>query len=67
MVDKDLKPYLLEINTNPAYFTKTDLQKEVIPTLIEDVIYVVLMYNRLLKWCLSSIVQQKKLLKWSNR
>jgi D-alanine-D-alanine ligase-like ATP-grasp enzyme len=27
IVGKDLKPYLLEVNTNPAMFTDTQVQK----------------------------------------
>lgn len=38
MLDDKLNPYLIEINTNPAMFTDTSAQKELLPKLIEDVI-----------------------------
>jgi len=37
MLDDQLRPHLLEINVNPALFTDTDVQKELIPKLVEDV------------------------------
>lgn len=38
MLDEDLKPYLIEINTNPAIFTDTTVQKDLIPKLVDDTI-----------------------------
>ena len=38
MLDKDLNPYLIEINTNPALFTDTKVQKEMLPKLVDDTI-----------------------------
>jgi tubulin--tyrosine ligase like protein 10 len=37
MLDDKLNPYLLEINCNPALFTDTLVQKEIMPKLVEDV------------------------------
>ena len=36
IVGEDLKPYLLEINTNPAMFTDTKVQKDLLPTLMTN-------------------------------
>ena len=36
MVDENLKPYLIEINTNPALFTDTAVQKDMLPKLVDD-------------------------------
>ena len=33
MVKHDLQPYLLEVNTNPAMFTDTLVQKQLLPAL----------------------------------
>lgn len=33
IVSQDLQPYLLEVNTNPAMFTDTSVQKELLPVL----------------------------------
>ena len=35
-----MKPYLLEVNTNPAIFLDTKVQKEVIPPVVEATIEV---------------------------
>lgn len=32
-MSEDLQPYLLEVNTNPAMFTDTKVQKELLPVL----------------------------------
>ena len=37
MLDDELNPYLLEINCNPALFTDTEVQKDIMPKLVEDV------------------------------
>ncbi len=37
MLDSKLNPYLLEINSNPALFTGTTVQKQILPPLIENV------------------------------
>ena len=33
IVSQNLQPYLLEVNTNPAMFTDTKVQKELLPEL----------------------------------
>ena len=35
IVDENCKPYLLEVNTNPALFTDTTTQKQIIPSLVQ--------------------------------
>ena len=40
IVDSEGKPYLLEVNTNPAMFTDTQVQKEIIPPLAENTLNV---------------------------
>ncbi len=42
LVDKDLKPYLLEVNTNPALFTDTKIQTEIIPKVVKNSLDIVL-------------------------
>ena len=34
LVGNDYQPYLLEVNTNPALFTSTQVQKDLIPPLV---------------------------------
>ena len=36
IVSRDLQPYLLEVNTNPAMFTDTKVQKNLLPTLAKN-------------------------------
>lgn len=38
LIDDQLDPYLIEINTNPAMFTDTQVQKEMLPKLVDDVV-----------------------------
>ena len=38
LVDENLNPYLIEINTNPALFTDTQVQKDLLPKLVEDIV-----------------------------
>lgn len=38
MLDDQLNPVLIEVNTNPALFTDTAVQKNMLPKLIDDVI-----------------------------
>lgn len=38
LIDEDLNPYLIEVNTNPALFTDTQVQKDLLPHLVEDVV-----------------------------
>jgi len=38
LIDDDLNPYLIEINTNPALYTDTMAQKELLPQLVEDIV-----------------------------
>jgi len=42
LVGHDLQPYLLEVNTNPAMFTDTKVQKEMLPKLMQNTLRVVL-------------------------
>jgi len=42
LVGHDLQPYLLEVNTNPAMFTDTKVQKEMLPKLMQNTLKVVL-------------------------
>ena len=42
LVSKQLKPYLLEVNTNPALFTDTEVQKEIIPPVVKNSLDIVL-------------------------
>lgn len=42
LVGHDLQPYLLEVNTNPAMFTDTKVQKEQLPKLMRNTLEVVL-------------------------
>ena len=36
LLDDALNPYLIEINTNPAIYTDTQVQKDLLPKLVED-------------------------------
>ena len=36
IVSEDLQPYLLEVNTNPAMFTDTKVQKQLLPVLTKN-------------------------------
>jgi tubulin--tyrosine ligase like protein 10 len=38
LIDDNLNPYLIEINTNPALYTDTLAQKELLPKLVEDIV-----------------------------
>ncbi len=38
LIDKNLNPYLIEINVNPALYTDTNVQKELLPKLVDDII-----------------------------
>lgn len=38
MIDDQMKVKLIEINTNPALFTDTSVQKELLPKLVEDIV-----------------------------
>lgn len=42
LVGDDLQPYLLEVNTNPAMFTDTQVQKELLPKLMRNTLGLVL-------------------------
>lgn len=42
IVDENCKPYLLEVNTNPAMFTDTKTQKEMLPVLTKNTLDVAL-------------------------
>lgn len=45
MIDDHMNPFLLEINTNPALFTTTLVQKEVIPQVLSSTLAIVLKLN----------------------
>ena len=38
LIDDNLNPYLIEINTNPALYTDTLAQKDLLPKLVEDIV-----------------------------
>ena len=38
LIDDQLNPVLIEINTNPALFTDTSVQKDLLPKLVDDII-----------------------------
>jgi len=38
LLDDNLNPYLIEINTNPALYTDTQVQKDLLPKLVEDIV-----------------------------
>ena len=38
LLDDALNPYLIEINTNPAIYTDTQVQKDLLPKLVEDIV-----------------------------
>lgn len=42
IVSRDLQPYLLEVNTNPAMFTETKVQKELLPILTKNTLEIAL-------------------------
>lgn len=42
IVSQSLKPYLLEVNTNPAMFTETKTQKEMLPKLMKNTLDIAL-------------------------
>ena len=38
LIDDQLNPYLIEVNTNPALYTDTLVQKDLLPKLVDDVV-----------------------------
>ena len=38
LIDSELNPHLIEINTNPALYTDTQVQKDLLPKLVEDIV-----------------------------
>ena len=36
LLDEDFRMWLIEINTNPALFTDTQVQKDMLPKLVDD-------------------------------
>lgn len=47
LLDDQLKPQLIEINTNPALFTDTTPQKNMLPKLVDDAIKLALQLHKL--------------------
>ncbi|KAL4441343.1 hypothetical protein ABPG74_013638 [Tetrahymena malaccensis] len=45
LIDQNLKPYLLEVNTNPALFVDTTSQEKVIPQMMHKALDIVLAVN----------------------
>ena len=45
MVDAALKPWLIEVNTNPALWMSTDVHRQVLPAVIRDTLHLVLEYH----------------------
>jgi D-alanine-D-alanine ligase-like ATP-grasp enzyme len=46
LIDSDLKPYLIELNTNPALHLSTTVQAKVISEVVEKTIRTVLAINK---------------------
>merc|ERR1712187_290211 len=42
LLDADLNPQLIEVNTNPALFTDTAAQKALLPKLVDDTVKIAL-------------------------
>ena len=42
MLDSELRPFLLEVNTNPALFTDTKVQAQVIPQVVRQTLDIML-------------------------
>ena len=38
LIDDNLNPYLIEINVNPALYTDTQVQKDLLPKLVDDIV-----------------------------
>jgi len=38
LIDDQLNPYLIEINVNPALYTDTEVQKDLLPKLVDDIV-----------------------------
>lgn len=38
LLDDELNPHLIEVNTNPALFTDTAFQKDLLPKLVDDAV-----------------------------
>ena len=38
LIDDQLNPYLIEVNTNPALYTDTQVQKDLLPKLVDDIV-----------------------------
>ena len=38
LIDDKLNPYLIEVNVNPAIYTDTNVQKELLPKLVDDIV-----------------------------
>lgn len=45
MVDAALKPWLIEVNTNPALWMSTDVHRHVLPAVVRDTLHLVLEYH----------------------
>ena len=49
LIDEELNPWLLEINTNPALFTDTTVQNNLLPKLVQDTLDVELRINNMME------------------
>ena len=38
LIDDNLNPHLIEINVNPALYTDTEVQKHLLPKLVDDIV-----------------------------
>ena len=38
LIDDQLNPYLIEVNINPALYTDTQVQKDLLPKLVDDIV-----------------------------
>eukprot|EP00357_Protocruzia_adherens_P016339 CAMPEP_0115017808 /NCGR_PEP_ID=MMETSP0216-20121206/28364_1 /TAXON_ID=223996 /ORGANISM="Protocruzia adherens, Strain Boccale" /LENGTH=753 /DNA_ID=CAMNT_0002388749 /DNA_START=129 /DNA_END=2390 /DNA_ORIENTATION=+ len=60
LFDENLNPFLLEVNTNPALFTDTKVQKELLPTLVDNTIDIVLKLHKDKQTCQECVAEISK-------